>query len=196
MQKKLVLFDFDGTITHKDSFIEFIKFYRGKWYFYLSCIPLAPSVILFKLKLISSQRLKEIFLSFFFTGEREDIFRQRSREFSLNVIPKMIRQKALERIILHQQNNDRVVVVSASMNEWLEPWCHKTGIECIATHMDYQDHLVNGKIAGLNCNGEEKVARIKEKIDLKDYSPIIAYGNSGGDEAMLKLADEGHYHLF
>lgn len=196
MKKTLVLFDFDGTITTKDSFIEFIKFYKGLLYFYLSIPALLPSIGLFKLKLLSAQQLKEYFLTFFFKGEYELIFKQKAKEFSLNIIPLMVKKNALEKINLHINNNDRVIIVSASMTEWIEPWCVKTGVEHITSGLEYRNNVITGKIDGLNCNKEEKSRRIKEKVDLNSYSNIIAYGNSSGDASMLDLANEKYYNLF
>ena len=48
-------------------------------------------------------------------------------------------------------------------------------------------------MTGKRCIGQEKVIRIKEMYDLEDYNTIVAYGNSDGDTAMLKMADQSFY---
>ena len=57
--KTLALFDFDGTLYKKDSLIEFTKFYKGKFPFYLGIIILTPVLIAMKLKVISNEKAKK-----------------------------------------------------------------------------------------------------------------------------------------
>ena len=48
--------------------------------------------------------------------------------------------------------------------------------------------MLTGEFKGKNCNGEEKVKRIKAHLMLSEYDEILAFGDSSGDEAMLSLA--------
>ena len=83
-----------------------------------------------------------------------------------------------------------MVVVSASPETWIRPWCEAQGMEAIATRLEEREDRLTGKIAGRNCQGEEKVRRVREIIDLDSYTRIYAYGNSSGDMPMLSLAHE------
>ena len=47
-----------------------------------------------------------------------------------------------------------------------------------------------------NCYGIEKVNRINEVINLKEYLNIYAYGDSNGDKQMLKIATHAYYKYF
>ena len=49
MQKKLYCFDFDGTLTKRDTMFAFLKFYEPKK-FYISFIKHIPLFIMLKLK--------------------------------------------------------------------------------------------------------------------------------------------------
>lgn len=52
MEKKIVVaFDFDGTITTKDTLLEFIRFSKGAMAFFLGFLLHTPYLILFKLDL-------------------------------------------------------------------------------------------------------------------------------------------------
>jgi phosphoserine phosphatase len=62
--------------------------------------------------------------------------------------------------------------------------------------MEYQDGKFTGRFATANCNGQEKVNRINSYLDLKQYKPVFAYGNSSGDKPMLDMADHGFYRHF
>ena len=50
-EKGLAVFDLDGTITKKDTFIEFIRFVHGSITLYLGMILQLPFIGLFYLKL-------------------------------------------------------------------------------------------------------------------------------------------------
>ncbi|HEY0608667.1 MAG TPA: haloacid dehalogenase-like hydrolase, partial [Chitinophaga sp.] len=76
------------------------------------------------------------------------------------------------------------------------PWCASMGITCIATQLEVKDERLTGNILGLNCNGEEKVCRIRAQYNLEQYENIYAYGDSNGDKAMLAIAGTAIYKPF
>ena len=87
-------------------------------------------------------------------------------------------------------------MISASLDIWLKPWTEYLGVELICTKMKFEQGIFTGAFANANCNGNEKVNRIKALLRLEDYQPIYAYGNSSGDKPMLALADHGFYRHF
>ncbi|HEY0274315.1 MAG TPA: HAD-IB family phosphatase, partial [Chitinophaga sp.] len=94
-----------------------------------------------------------------------------------------------EAIQEHLAAGHRVIVVTASAEEWVRPFCQGMGIEVIGSRMETDaEGRLTGKLLGLNCNGEEKVCRIKAQVDLSAYTSIYAYGDSSGDRPMLALA--------
>lgn len=194
--RKLALFDFDGTLTTKDTFIEFIKFYRGKLSFYLGFMLLSPLLVLYKLKVIPNWRAKEYVLTYFFKGEPLDKFNEKGKAFAEGLIPGMIRKQAMDKLNGHIERDDYVVIVSASAVNWVKPWSDKQGVEIIATNLDVKDNSITGKILGRNCYGPEKVARIYKQIDIEDYTEIHVYGDSRGDREMLDLATHAFYRKF
>jgi len=111
----------------------------------------------------------------------------------------------MKAIAKHQQENTVVVVVSASAENWLKPWCTKNNLTLLGTRLLEKNGTITGKILGNNCNGKEKVSRIngKEKVsrineifNLTDFEKIYAYGDSSGDKEMLSIASNPHYRLF
>lgn len=194
--KSVALFDFDGTITSKDTFLEFIKYYKGISSFLLGILLLSPVLILFKLKLIQNWKAKEIVLSYFFKGENAEIFKKRCDNYAILKIPKVTKVKALRYIELHKKYNHDIFVVSASAEVWLSKWCEKMDLKLISTKLEIQNGRVTGKILGKNCYGIEKVKRIIKEIDLNKYDLIFAYGDSRGDKEMLELANYPYYRFF
>ncbi|HEY6956906.1 MAG TPA: HAD-IB family hydrolase [Flavisolibacter sp.] len=196
MKKGIAFFDFDGTITKKDTLLEFIKFTKGSFGFYLGFLLNLPYLIAYKLKIISNQSAKEKVLRFFFHGIAIEEFNRRCQEFAEQVVPKLVRTKALDEIERLKAMDIKVVVVSASPENWIEQWTKRLGLELIASRLEVSGGKVTGKILGKNCHGDEKVVRIKEVYDLTNYNIIAAYGDSGGDKPMLALADQAHYRPF
>ncbi|MEO7988397.1 MAG: HAD-IB family hydrolase [Chryseolinea sp.] len=192
----LVLFDFDGTLTRKDTFIEFIKFYKGRSNFITGIIVLSPLLAVYKLKLIPNWRAKEILFGYFFKGVSKKEFQDKGRAFALKIIPSLIRTSALACIEKYKASGQRMVIVTASAEEWIKPWSDQFGIEIISTRWEFQNDYITGRILGRNCYGPEKRNRIEKEIDLSKYNSISVYGDTSGDREMLELGTEKFYKLF
>lgn len=193
---KIAFFDLDGTITKKDTLIEFIKFAIGSYQYYKGLIVLCPILLAYKLKIISNNIAKEKLISHFFKGWDIIEFENLANNYSIWEIDKIIRPKALERIVWHLECGHKVVVVSASIESWLNGWCKKNNLELLGTKLEFNNNILTGKFSNKNCYGIEKVNRIKEKYNLNDYHTIFAYGDSKGDKEMLNIADKKHYKFF
>ena len=193
---RLVLFDFDGTITTKDTLIEFARFYRGRKKFLIGILMLAPVLGLFALKAIPNWKAKQFFLARFFKGERLSDFNVRCSEFATKILPALIRPEAEKAISLYREQNATIAVVTASAENWVKPWCDQFGAFCLATRLEAIDGIITGKFTGRNCYGDEKACRIKDHFNLNQYDEIIAYGDSRGDQEMLALAHKKYYKPF
>lgn len=194
--RKLVLFDFDGTLTKKDTLIEFVHFYRGRANYLLGMLMLAPVMALYVARLIPNWKAKQYFLSRYFKGEKLAEFNSRCLEFSTKVLPALMRTDALRAVEAYRKEHATMAVVSASAENWVKPWCDQNGIICLATRLEVKDGVLTGKIKGRNCYADEKVCRIKETFHLDEYDEVIAYGDSAGDKDMLALAHHQHYKPF
>lgn len=194
--KKLAIFDFDGTITKKDSFLEFIKFYRGVFKFYLGFGLLSPLLILYIFKIIPNWKAKETVLGYFFGNEEVAVFSLKCKAFAESKLPLLTKESALRAIEKHKLEGDRVVVISASAENWLSYWCQKHGLELIATRLEVKGSKITGKIDGFNCYGKEKKNRLEEFLDIKEYEEIYVYGDSNGDKEILAMATHPFYRHF
>lgn len=185
---KLALFDFDGTISDKDSFLLFMK-KASLVRFYFACSRYFPQILLYLGKKYPDYKLKEAFLTTLFKGRQFESLKEFGHGFADDILPSIIRPGAQKAIDEYLSAGDRVVVVTASPRIFLEPWCKKQGIEILGTELDVDRFgKVTGKIDGLNCHGQEKVRRIKSVYSLDEYEQIDAYGDTSGDLPMLSLA--------
>ncbi len=190
----IAFFDFDHTISKSDSFLDFLINTFTKLELFQGLIFLFPVLCLYKLKLIPNWNAKESTLKYFFGGWAEEKFRGCASFYSKQIMHNIVRSTALEKVRGHIIKGHRVVVVSASLRSWLFGWCNDHGLELICTEAVSEDGKITGKLKTKNCWGPEKVRRIKEVINLEDYSYIYAYGDSAGDTEMLELANEGYFN--
>ncbi len=193
---KIAFFDFDGTITTKDTFVEIIRFHHGSFKCYAGFLLLSPYIFAFKARLISNQRAKERVLKFFFGGYTRERFEEICRSFANGRLPELLRPKALKEIQSLQQKNIEVVVVSASPAEWIRPWANTLGITVLSSSLFLENDKITGRLQGKNCHGREKVQRIEAAYTLSQYSDIYAYGDSSGDKEMLAMADYAFFKPF
>lgn len=185
----LALFDFDGTVSTRDSYLLFTQLLDRKRYF-LGCLVLAPRIIGYLAGIYPNHLLKEDFLKQFYRGRTAGELQLQAQKFSTLAISAILRSQAIERILWHQARGDTTVIVSACPRLILEPWVRKMNAEIIATELETDAATrITGKIAGKNCWGIEKVTRIQERYHLNMYDEIYAYGDSKGDLPMLALAD-------
>ncbi|GAC1489575.1 MAG: HAD-IB family hydrolase [Flavisolibacter sp.] len=196
MKKGLALFDFDGTITSKDTLIEFIKFNVGDLEFYKGFLYNFYYLAAFKLKIISNQRMKEKIIKFFFQNTPIEQFDRACFEFTNQVLNRLIRKKAIREINTLKERGFEIVIVSASPENWILYWAEQNGLGLIATRLAVSKGMLTGRIVGKNCYGIEKLRRIEEKYTLSDYKEIYAYGDSSGDPAMLNAATKAFYQPF
>jgi len=194
--KKIAFFDFDGTITTKDTLLEIIKFQKGKTSFYFGFILHAPWLIAYKLNWLSNNLAKQKILTYFFAGMAEEAFQEKCDLFAEKIIPGIVRPGALTEINVLRSRNFEIVVVSASAANWIRKWSESNSLKLIATKMEVKNGLITGKIEGENNHGVQKALKIHELWNLNEYEEIYAYGDSSGDKPMMDLATKSFYKPF
>ena len=71
---RIAIFDFDGTVTTKDTLLEFIKFVRGPVSFYAGFLRYAPQLLAYKLGLYPNWKVKQQIFSHFFKKKESLLF--------------------------------------------------------------------------------------------------------------------------
>jgi len=184
----LALFDFDGTISSRDSFLLFM-WYADRGGLIRTCFSQIPQIILYKLNAYPNQKLKETFLKQLFKEKFLRDLQTVSENYCRDVVPTILRPGFHKRLAWHRERGDEIVVVSATPAFILEPWCRAHCIGIIGTEVETDKNgRLTGKVFGRNCMGEEKVSRVKEFYDLEAYDDLFAYGDTASDRPMLDLA--------
>ena len=197
-KSRIAVFDFDGTLTDSDSMIEFIRYVKGDLSFAKGLLYHAPLLLLFKLGLYSPDLMKERLFSYFFKGKRYRDFIELCADFYSAFGESLLKRAAVEAVTKEREKSSLVIIVSASVREWIEPFSRMLGIDTvIATELEVDERgLLTGRFSTPNCNRQEKVNRLKQVFGGLERFYISVYGDSEGDAALFEMADEVHYRAF
>jgi HAD superfamily hydrolase (TIGR01490 family) len=194
MEYVVAAFDFDGTITAKDTLWEFIKQTHSPLKIAGNLLLASPVLFLYKMGLLNNGKAKQKLFSIFYKNWPVEKFNDFGRSFQ-SVIDACVRPDVYGALKKHRIDGHRVIIVSASIENWILPWAEKEGIETvIATQIEVSPQgKLTGRFRSPNCYGEEKARRILELFPERNRYTLVAYGDSKGDRAMFRLADERHY---
>ena len=185
----IAAFDFDGTITKKDTLFDFIKFYVGGKNLFKGLIILSPILMLYKLGFTTNDVAKQKLFAYFFKSRSIEVFNKVSEDY-IKRIQEIARPEIINKIKWHQSQNHTVVIISASISNWIKPWAKAMGIEkVLATEIDTIDDLIVGTFSTANCYGQEKVNHFFSEFHDKSEYVLYAYGHSAGDKELLALSD-------
>lgn len=188
---RLALFDFDGTLTRRDTFLEFIRFCFGSGRLYAGLLLFSPLLILMKLRLYPNGKAKQRVFSHFFRGMDERRFEAYCSDFCRLRLPVLLRPEMLREVDRQRAEGARLCIVSASIDRWIRPWALPQGFErVIATELEIRDARLTGHFRTPNCYGAEKVRRLRAIYPLRSTYYVVAYGDSRGDREMMGWADE------
>lgn len=192
--EKCTLFDFDGTITERDTLFDFISFTHGKRVLMRCLLLNFWNLALYALKLRSNEKAKEKLLSTILKGKDASLFGEQCKHYCEERVPQILSKKAAGLIRQHKAAGDKLYIVSASPEDWIAPWALANGFTgVIATQLEKKGGKLTGKFSSRNCYGEEKVNRLKKVFNPRENYYIRAYGDSKGDKPMLGYADEGYF---
>lgn len=179
--KGIAFFDFDGTISFEDSFLEFLRYTDGSFKLYWCMVLNSPFILLYFLKLYSNQKLKERFFTFFYKGRSVAELEEKGQLFCNEVLPKMVYPQALQLIRWHQERGHEVYLLTASSRLWLGKWCRQQNMKIIDTTFENDGQYYTGKIAGENCYGKEKAKQMLPILAASRGVPSYGYGHGRGD---------------
>ena len=191
---RVAFFDFDGTLTGRDSLMPFLSYVVGKKRFILGMVRLSPILLRDVTRFDCNDRAKERLVRHFLAGFLLGQLRSLGEAFASDRLPKLLRATMMERLQWHQSQGDACVLVSASLDIYLRPWAERarfSDVLCSRLAVN-PDGIVDGTFEGANCFGAEKARRMREWMAGRRVDYVYAYGDSCGDREMLAMANEGY----
>lgn len=196
MKEQIYIYDFDGTLTRRDSFLDFIRYTCGSRSLYCGLLLFSPLLILMKLRLYANGRAKERLFTHFFQGMSIRVFDDLCAKYGLSRADLLLdaARKAVNEVA---SNGYRIFIVSASVDRWVLPFFRDVpNVTVIGTQIEVENGLVTGRFSTPNCYGAEKVRRIQALLPYREQYKLIAHGDSRGDKEMLNYADQGYSRPF
>ena len=191
--KKIYAFDFDGTITTKDTLIEFIRYAKGSMALGLGFMRYAHLLVLMKIGLYPNYKAKQKVFAHFFKDTTLDDFNALCKAFAASS-SHLLRPNAIEAINHAIKEGSEVLIVSASIDNWVQPFFPQ--VKVVGTQIEVIDGKLTGRFMTKNCYGQEKVNRILSLYPNRQDYHLTAYGDSRGDKEMLAFADESYFKPF
>ena len=192
-ERGIALFDLDGTLTTRDTFLPFLWFYarrqRKVWPLLVSPFVIAA----YLLKLITDRSAKQLMIKAFVGGDQELTVESEAFEFTRRWVTQHLNDLGMEKLREHQGGGDRVIMVSASPDIYVPIIARELGIhEVLCTKVQRHEGRVLGSIVGPNCKRQAKVEFLTAHLNA-DQPPAksYAYGDSRHDLPMLRWVKHG-----
>lgn len=190
----MVLFDLDGTITRKDTYLGLLLYsLRFNPRRVLKLPALFWPTLLFKLKRIDNTALKKKFLRALLAGVPDQRLREITRSYLDRLCVSGLRRQALDALHKHQKLQHETVLLSASLDFYVIDIAERLQFDhCICTNTARRaDGSLSGELIGDNCYGMEKLSRVKEKYH-EELGRIhfIAYADHPSDMPLLQQAQQ------
>ncbi|WGM48222.1 hypothetical protein KOAAANKH_03118 [Brevundimonas sp. NIBR10] len=194
--RPIVAFDFDGTLTIRDSFTAFLRWRAGRRGWAMGLVRLAPAVATYA-RDRDRGRIKAASVREFLGGVDRATLAAEAETFAQDVWSRFMRPDALSCWNEWGAKGAHRVIVTASPEETVAPFARKLGAEALlGTSLTFDKAgRVTGAFTGENCRGEEKVRRLKAAYG-DDVRVLAAYGDTSGDTEMLAMAETPGFRVF
>ncbi len=189
-------FDFDGTITNRDTFLPYLYYVVGFWTFFTKLYCLIPILLLYGFKVITNEEAKQKTLTVLLKGFSEDLLDKKARVFARKTLDSYIMPEVYTKLEYHLEHGHSIVLVSANLALYLNYWARRHNLDhVIATEIEFVNGICTGKLKTRNCYGPQKVLRIHEYLNTlsSKFCYSYGYGNSRGDYELLNFVDEGYF---
>jgi phosphatidylglycerophosphatase C len=181
-------FDFDGTLTQRDTLLPFLRRAHGTW-----------AVVRASARAAHRARDRDAFKVAMLGGLFRGWSSARLDALGHAYVPdlvRVLRPESAARLDWHRREGHAVVIVSASLGAYLRPLADHLAIDAalaVELVVDGGGVLTGEVVGGLNTRGPEKVARLRAWLDGRFGSAseveLWAYGDSSGDDELLAAAD-------
>ena len=194
-QKTIVVFDFDKTISCKDTYLPFLWLaIKQAPRRILPAIKLPFAVFLYYAGVIDNSKLKCIFLQTILGKASKEHVHTITKQFIKQLFNGGLFEEAIKTIEHHKSLRHRLVLASASFDFYIRPIAEQLGFDdCVCTHAAWSESgVLLGTIDGENCYGKAKLQSLTELIDTRNEFYIVCYSDHYSDFPILQWADKAY----
>ena len=195
-ERPIVAFDFDGTLTIRDSFTAFLRWRAGAAGWAIGLAKMTPALAAY----VGDRdrgRIKAASVREFLHGVERSALEAEAERYADQVWDRFMRPDALACWKAWGEKGAHRVIVTASPETTVAPFARRLGAEgLLGTRLVFDaEDRVTGAFAGANCRGAEKVRRLREAYG-DDMTLAAAYGDTSGDTEMIAIAGEKGFRVF
>jgi phosphatidylglycerophosphatase C len=212
-ERIVAAFDFDGTLTRRDTLVPFLARVVGWPRVARAIVSDAYGMVRVAAGRADRDAAKERFLVRLLGGVPYDDVAREGDRYGEALVRETIRPQMRAVVDEHRSRGHEVVIVSASLDVYLEPVARLLEVDallCTSLERDASNRCT-GRMLGGNCRGPAKARRLAAHLarplprgtrdggfaaigaPLRPHfgAPVTlwAYGDSAGDAEMLAMAD-------
>ncbi|MDP3418330.1 HAD-IB family hydrolase [Falsiroseomonas sp.] len=191
---RVAVFDLDGTISHRDLFLVFLRQAMRRLgparKLRTALLPL--HTLRFGLRAITNAELKAAFLDAILGGRQRSTLVALATDFAARSLEREMKPAALQAMQRHRQAGDALVLASASLDLYVEPIASQLGFDAVvSTRVAWTtDDRLAGSLDGSNLRGAPKLAAVRAM--LAERFPLaksfVAYSDHESDIPLLAAA--------
>ncbi|MGI8755607.1 MAG: HAD-IB family hydrolase [Acidimicrobiales bacterium] len=193
--RRIAAFDFDGTLTRRDTLLPFLVRSCGARRVARSVSLAAPRAARSRVSRLQAEvhhrdATKEALLAHLLGGRSAQWLADSGRSFATTLSDRL-RPTMVEQVRWHRDQGHELIIVSASLRAYLEPFAANQGFHhVIAVGLEADDRgVLTGRLDGPNVRGPEKAVQLRQWLGASPPEVMWAYGNSEGDAELLAMAD-------
>jgi phosphatidylglycerophosphatase C len=190
----IAAFDFDATLTRRDSVVPFLRRVAGTGRL-VGGLASRPHRVIPAAARRDRDALRAVASEIGLGGVRRDDLERHAADLAGWIVERGLRDDTAARLGWHRRQGHRTVIVTASYEQYVRVVGDHLGVDqVLATRLEFdRSGRCTGRLLGANCRGDEKVRRLSAWIQSigvdRSEATIWAYGDSNGDRPMLAFAD-------
>ena len=179
MDKKIIVFDFDKTLTYKDTLLGFyIHISKSNYKKYFKLIIYCLVMLCHKLRIVSNDFLKKTGFFLFLKGLNKKYI----EKMSLTYISK-IKYNNLFKTFNFEDTSKKIVIISASYEVYLK-YIFPKNVVVLGSIFEYKNSYASRFL--INCFSTNKLKAL-DNISIKQIDDF--YTDSFSDSSLSKLSD-------
>ena len=192
-------FDFDGTLTRRDTLIPFLARGLGWPRLLIAFFKCSPWLAGYALRLLPNDVAKARLLRATLAGRSALELEGWTTQWLAKDFTGQLQHWTMARLAWHKGAGHCCVIVSASPDVYLERVAAQLGFDgLICTELQVVSGTITGEMQTPNCHGEQKVLRLKSWLAERfgagcDGVELYAYGDTSGDLPLLRMAQHAWY---
>ena len=189
----VAIFDLDGTLTTRDTFLAFLLTFGRRYRRWGAVARTPPRLAAYLAKLYPDYRLKQALIVDYLSAVDPESVAEHRRWFCDHWLPRRLHPIGMPLLRAHHARGDRVILLSASPDVFVPEVARVLGIdEVLCTRIERRGEGWTGRIVDGNCKGRRKLEVIRGHLGCESAPPnSYAYGDSAGDRHVLQWVRYG-----